>query len=404
MTDAVILVGGRGTRLGKITKKTPKPLIRIENKRFLDILLARIIHYNFKNIYLLCSYKKNIFFKLYHNKIIHNSKIICIDEGSQMDTGGALYKIKNIIKNNFFLLNGDSFFDIDYKLLPKLLCKNSIGSIAIANNRSYKLNNKINNINISKSNFLFFSKSKTKFMNGGVYFFKKKIFKYIINKKISLENEILPTLIENKKIKGFFFKKKFIDIGIKKNLNFLKKNPNFLKQKAIFLDRDGVINELINNNYVKNINEFKFLPGVFKAINLINKFNYRTIIITNQACVGKSIISETKLCQIHNFMTKKIIQKNGIIDDIFYSTYFKFSKLKKYRLNSFNRKPNPGLLIKAIKKWNININKSLFIGDSITDFKAAKKINLNFVYKSDKSLFNQVKNLLTNEKNYKKSF
>ena len=75
MTDIVILVGGRGKRLGKITRKTPKPLIMINKKRFLDILLSKIIFYNFKNIYLLCSYKKNIFFKLYHKKKIHNSQI-----------------------------------------------------------------------------------------------------------------------------------------------------------------------------------------------------------------------------------------------------------------------------------------------------------------------------------------
>ena len=207
----------------------------------------------------------------------------------------------------------------------------------------------------------------------------------------------MPRLIKNKKLKGFFFKKKFIDIGTKNNFNFLKKNPNFLKQKAIFLDRDGVINELINNSYVKNINEFNILPGVFKAINLINKLNYRTIIITNQACVGKLIISEKKLNQIHNFMNKKIIQKNGIIDDIYYSTYYKFSKLKKYRLNSFDRKPNPGLLIKAIKKWNINIAESCLLVIVLQILKLQKNY-LNFVYKSDRSLFNQVKNLLINEK------
>ena len=394
MTDAVILVGGRGNRLGKITSKIPKPLIKIEDKKFLDILFAKIIHYDFKNIYLLCSYKKNTFFKHYHNKIIHNSKIICIDEGSRMDTGGALYKIKDKIKNSFFLLNGDSFFDIDFNLLPKLLDKKSIGSIAITENKSYKSNNKINNINLTKSNLLFFSKSKTRFMNGGVYFFKKKIFKYIINKKISLENDILPPLIENKKIKGFFFKTKFIDIGTRNNLNYLKKNPNFLKQKAFFLDRDGVINKLIKNDYVKNIKEFHFLPGIFKSINLLNNHNYRVIIITNQACVGKLIISEKRLNQIHNFMVKKIIQKNGKIDDIFYSSYFKYSQLRKYRLNKFDRKPNPGLLIKAIEKWNIDINKSFFIGDSKTDLLAAKKINLKFFYKSDKSFINQIKNII----------
>ena len=63
MTDLVILVGGRGKRLGKITNSIPKPLIKINNKSFLDILLSKVITYNFKNIYLLCSYKKNLFFK-----------------------------------------------------------------------------------------------------------------------------------------------------------------------------------------------------------------------------------------------------------------------------------------------------------------------------------------------------
>ena len=68
MTDLVILVGGRGKRLGKITNSIPKPLIKINKKSFLDILLSKVITYNFNNIYLLCSYKKKLFFKKYHKK------------------------------------------------------------------------------------------------------------------------------------------------------------------------------------------------------------------------------------------------------------------------------------------------------------------------------------------------
>ena len=102
MTDAVILVGGLGKRLGKITKKIPKPLIKIESKTFLDILISKIIKFNFEHIYLMCSYKKEKFFKLYHNKKIHNSKIKCIDEGTQKDTGGGLIKKKKKLKKIFF--------------------------------------------------------------------------------------------------------------------------------------------------------------------------------------------------------------------------------------------------------------------------------------------------------------
>ena len=68
MIDAAILVGGIGSRLGKITKNTPKPLIKIDKKGFLDYLFAKLSKYNFRKIYLLCSYKKHLFFNLYNKK------------------------------------------------------------------------------------------------------------------------------------------------------------------------------------------------------------------------------------------------------------------------------------------------------------------------------------------------
>ena len=71
-----------------------------------------------------------------------------------------------------------------------------------------------------------------------------------------------------------------------------------------------------------------------------------------------------------------------------------FLKKKKYRLNKNDRKPNTGMFQKAIKKWNIDINKSFFIGDSIIDKQAATKLNLKFYFKQNGSLYNQIKNKL----------
>ena len=152
---------------------------------------------------------------------------------------------------------------------------------------------------------------------------------------------------------------------------------------------------MLKNDYVKNKQQFEFLPGVFNAIKFLNDHNFLVIVITNQACVGKLIISENRLKQIHKFMINKIQQKKGRIDDIFYSTYFKDSKILKYKTGSFDRKPNPGMLIKSINKWNINIKKSYFIGDSLSDFEASKKINLKFFYKTKGSLLKQVKNIIS---------
>ena len=311
------------------------------------------------------------------------------------DTGGALYKLKRKINNNFFLINGDTYFDIDYydflkKIDPKKIC-----TLAITKNNSYKENKKITNIKINKKNRLLFTKEKTKLMNGGIYYVNKKLLNLIPNKKISLENEILPKLISDKKIDGFYFKNKFIDMGLKKNLDFLRKNPNITKQKAFFLDRDGVINKLNPNGYITSIKDFKFLNDIPKAIKYLNKHNFLVIIITNQACVGKSIITEQKLNNIHRFMKKKIYEKtNGIINDIFFSPYYKFSKLKKYRLYHNDRKPNSGMIKKAVIKWNIDLKKSFFIGDSLNDYIVAKKNHIKFYYKKEISLHKQIKSII----------
>lgn len=395
MTDAVILVGGKGTRLGELTKITPKPLLKIGNKTFVEILLSKLIKYQFNKIYLLCSFKKEKFFKLYNNKFFHNSKVICINEGKPKDTGGALFNLKKKIKKNFFLLNGDTYFDFDLNILSKSKDRNPICTIAVTKNNKKNQNLKMNHLSIKRDGSIKLSNTKSNLMNGGVYYLNKKIFRFIKNSKISLENEIFPKLIKKNELKGIFLKSRFIDIGNKKNLEYVRKKNDYLKQKAVFLDRDGVINQLKKDGYIKNFKEFKFLKGVVDGIKFLNTNNFLVIIVTNQSCVGKSIITEKQLINIHLKMQKYLENKNkSYVDDIFYSPYYKFSRFKKFRLNKIDRKPNSGMLIKAIKKWNIDINKSFLIGDQKTDYLAAKNIGLKFFYKNDYPLVNQLKRII----------
>jgi len=216
-------------------------------------------------------------------------------------------------------------------------------------------------------------------MNGGIYFFSPKIFNYL-KFRCSLEDDVLPVLIKNKKIQGKIYNEKFIDIGTPKNLKKIKyKKLDFFKKKVAFLDRDGVINKKIKQGYVLNKNHLELKAGTSKAIKYLNTKKYLVIVVTNQACVGKGLITEKDLDKIHNYMKFKIFKtSNGIINDIFVSPYYKYSKYEKYRQKKYLRKPNPGMLKEAIKKWNINLSKSFMIGDQNTDKMAAKKIGLKF--------------------------
>ncbi len=134
------------------------------------------------------------------------------------------------------------------------------------------------------------------------------------------------------------------------------------ESKAIFLDRDGVINKLLINDYVKNIEEFEILPKVKEALVKFKESGYLNIIITNQDGVGKGVMSEEDLIKIHSYMLEKLPE----IDDIFYCTDL---------ITKPNNclKPSPHMILKAKEKWNINLKKSWMIGDSETDIEAGIK-------------------------------
>ena len=138
LRQVVILVGGLGSRLGKLTKKTPKPILKINNKRFLDVLIENFIRFGFSKITLLSSYKFKKFNKIYNNKSINSAKIKCINEGNPRGTGGALIKSINKFDNYFLFCNGDTFFDINYLDFFLKSKKNKTFNVAISNKNKKK--------------------------------------------------------------------------------------------------------------------------------------------------------------------------------------------------------------------------------------------------------------------------
>ena len=221
--DLVILAGGKGKRIKKLNPIKPKPLIKIENKIFLDLIINYYSKFNFENIFILAGYKGFLIKKAFQNKIKNFTNIKCIIEKSPKDTGGALFQLKNKIEKDFILINGDTFLNIgNPKILKNIIQKKDIGSLClIKNKRKNKV--KFNNLNLNNDNDVIITKNSN-YINSGIYYFNKKIFKYIPNKKISLEREIIPKLISLKKIKGKFINCSFLDIGTPRDLIFAKKN------------------------------------------------------------------------------------------------------------------------------------------------------------------------------------
>ncbi len=152
------------------------------------------------------------------------------------------------------------------------------------------------------------------------------------------------------------------------------KNLNIDKSWTLFLDRDGVINRRIVDDYVKKWDEFEFLEGVLDAIKIFNEKFGRIVVVTNQQGIGKGLMRIEDLELIHKNMLYEITYFKGRIDKAYFSPYLANE-------NHASRKPQIGMALQAQKDFpEIDFSKSLMIGDSKSDIEFGKNAGMKTVF------------------------
>ena len=143
-------------------------------------------------------------------------------------------------------------------------------------------------------------------------------------------------------------------------------------KKAVFLDRDGVINKTIIEGGLptspNSLDELEILPSVKESILRLKKLNFICLLVTNQPNVTREKIDKSTVIKMNNFLKKKIQ-----LDDIFVCYHDD-------KDNCNCRKPKPGLLLLAGKKWNVDFKKSFMIGDRWRDIQAGEKVGCKTIY------------------------
>ena len=151
------------------------------------------------------------------------------------------------------------------------------------------------------------------------------------------------------------------------------------KTWTLFLDRDGVINKKIDQDYVRNQNMFDWIDGSKEAIVSLSKMFGKIIVITNQQGIGKGLMTKNDLNFIHDYMKNEIEKSGGRIDAIYFSPHLK----EEY--NEF-RKPGIGMPLKAKVDFpEIDFNKSIMVGDSVSDMEMAEKLRFKKVWIGNKN-------------------
>lgn len=145
-----------------------------------------------------------------------------------------------------------------------------------------------------------------------------------------------------------------------------------MNRRCVFLDRDGVINAApVAGEYILRWEEFRFLPGVADWIRLFNTLGLLVIVVTNQRSVALGLISSGELDEIHHRMRDELAQEGARLDDVLCCPHEEGT--------CECRKPKPGLIEQACRKWDIDLEGSLLIGDSDADRELARRAGLCFI-------------------------
>ena len=374
--QAIILAGGFGTRLQSVVKDVPKPMADISGLPFLAYLFTYLKNHNITDIVLSVGYLHQKIIDYFGNSYLGINIKYAI-ETEPLGTGGAIVNSLQFIDQNqpVIILNGDTFLQINYQKLIDFYDRNKSDLTIVL--RNVEDSSRYGSVKIDDQNLIvnFVEKSiqkKSGYINGGIYVLNPKIFSnYNLPKKFSFEQDFLCQYTVSIKPFGFVSEDYFIDIGIPEDYQKATVElPKLIKNKALFLDRDGVIN--LDHGHVFEKEKFEFIDGIFELCQKAQNKGYLIIIVTNQAGIAKGKYTEEQFLELSKWMENEFLKQGIKITKTFYCPYHTEAIIEKYKQDSYDRKPNPGMILKAIEEFNIDPRQSIMIGDKESDIKAAE--------------------------------
>ena len=384
MKEAIILAGGFGTRLQSALPDLPKSMAPVNGRPFLFYLINYLRSQGIEKFIFSLGFKHEVI-EAYLNTNFSTLDFECIIEKEPLGTGGAIlascYKASD---KTVLVTNGDTLFKIDLKKALKDHTKhNSDCTLSLKPMLNFDRYGVVElNDDDSISSFQEKQFYEEGLINGGVYILNTEQFlAEELPSKFSFEKDYLEKYFDTRKIYGSVQDEYFIDIGIPEDYIRVQAEleqpkldlKSIDKNWTLFLDRDGVVNYEKKDDYIRNWQEFKFYEGVIDAFKIFTKRFGKIVVVSNQRGVGKELMTEDDLLDIHNKMQSKIEASGGRIDAIYYCT----------AVDSKDpcRKPNPGMAFAAKSDFpEIDLSKSIIAGNKPSDMLFGKNAGMYSVY------------------------
>lgn len=405
----VIMAGGRGTRISSVAADIPKPMIRIDGKPVLEREIECLRSQGFSELIITVAHMANQIIEYFGNGQKFGVNIEYFIEEKSLGNAGALFKMRDKLKDPFLLLNADAVFDIDFNRFVKYhRKKNALATLFThPNSHPYDSGVLIADQDGRVEDWLTKEDVRPQWyrnrVNAGLH---------VINPAVldlsGIDAEIVGTEVDGKIVKVD------LDRHILKPLcgigrMFCYDSPEYVKdmgtpdrykavcedytagrvraknlknkQKAVFLDRDGTINKYVG--FLRDIDEFELLSGVAEAVRKINDSGYLAIVVTNQPVIARGEVTVPQLMNIHNKMETLLGAEGAYLDSIYYCPHHPHKgyegEITELKIDCDCRKPKPGMLLQAAEDFHIDFAGSWMIGDGENDIKAGKAVGCKTV-------------------------
>jgi histidinol-phosphate phosphatase family protein len=379
LTQAVILAGGRGERLGPLTDTIPKPMIEFHGRPFLEYLIEELRSVGIQRILLLLGYLPDPVVRHFGNGQQWGVSIDHSIAPARFETATRIRIALERIDPVFMLLYCDNLWPVPLDRMWRRFAEHDVaGMITVYRNRDHHSRD---NVRVSDDGYVLeYDPTRTRPELAGVEIGYAILRRSAIEALLPAEDAVFqhvvyPELARRHQLLAFQTDHRYYSVGAPDRLPataaYLARRP------ALLLDRDGVLNRRPRRaEYVRRPEDLEWLPGALEAIRLLTAAGYRLIVISNQAGVARGEMSRADLAAVEERMLADAVAAGGRIEATYYC-------LHDWDAGCDCRKPRPGMLFDAQRDLGLDLSRTPFVGDDERDGQAAAAAGAPFLMVTD---------------------
>ncbi len=413
----VIIAGGQGTRIASVNSEIPKGMIPVCGKPIIEREIMLCKRYGYTDFLLITGHLGHLIQDYFRDGKKWGVHIDYFQETEPLGTAGSLGLLQEQLTEDFFVFYGDTIVDIDMDAMLHYHRTHQADATLLVHPNDHPYDSDLIDMDEEGRVRHFFIKPHPEgfvsknLVNASLFIFSPRILLRIKpGIKSHIEKDVLPKCLSNNlRIFGYISFEYIKDMGTPeryysvcddvKNGTVEARNRKY-SRPAIFLDRDGTINKEVQ--FLHTPQQLELIPGAAEAIRLINKSGYLAVVVTNQPVIARGECTIDELEYIHATLETMLGKEHAYLNAIYFCPHHPDKgfegEILQYKIDCDCRKPKPGLILQAARKWNIDLSRSYMIGDSDRDVQAGEnagcKRSVKIATNKENMLLDTVKGLL----------